>query len=866
MNTLKIHDIRRVGTNRFEYNYTVEGQWQKYFDLSQPMWAEYNTSVENVPDSIAVLPLIGNFIVLASLMDADIYVDEIDREFYEATGQFLRGFDEVMPDHVHFKLDDIIHAHRIVDNPVTEGPKKSNLLFFSGGVDATFSLVSHFEEKPTLVTVWGADIPWDNQDGWSHAISFNQEVADRYGLDMLTIHSNFRRSYNNDNIEVYSKNLVGDWWWPSFHYSVAMMCLAAPLANTHREKLYFGSTYSVKDRPEWGKYIIASDPKIDNYVQFSGCQVVHDGYECSRYDKVERICAFYQQYEEKPYLRVCYHTNTGKNCGVCEKCVRTIMGILLAGHNPEDYRFNYNAETFPQYFVAGFQEMARCGKFDCLSLYKDLQLALRQKYSVEEISPVLRVFYEVELETLADFLHVPNNEYLAYQHSAQKLQQDLYDQIGRLKYELSVLQGESPANNAALEELYRIQNSLSWKITKPLRWAVALLRKVKRFLKKIARFAKAFLKHDESWTAMKAKIRDKAFHKGAKLINRIYPEGSWRNNYARWRWWFITSDQYKTTMAPLFDKMLREYQSKLWNRGKLLKFDYWLSWILFGAEPDNYFDYEFFHKGWTWRNHHVTKQRLNFIDPVLNCEEHMHLIRNKAAFYTNWNQYLNRNWCVPQDISLEKFKERFQNTPKLIVKPIDLFGGKGIYTIPLNCENIEAVYDRLHNQEHRTVVEEYVNQKGFLHEVYPNALNPLRVTTIRVGDYVEVCYGFFTTGSKGSIISNDCSGGISFSIDTKTGLLGTGQGMTSSGYRAHPDTGVEVYGKYVPDWERIKAFACEAHRHAPEGIGLIGWDICWSDGELSIIEGNNSPGFAELPNRRENQWKKVKGYLDALEK
>lgn len=113
MNSMHVQEVRRVGRNRLEYVYTVTGEWSKYFEPANPMWVEYSQPVDEVPDSVAVLPLIGNVIVLASLMDADIYVEEIDRDFYECIEEFLGGFDEIMPDHVHFKRRDIVHAGRI---------------------------------------------------------------------------------------------------------------------------------------------------------------------------------------------------------------------------------------------------------------------------------------------------------------------------------------------------------------------------------------------------------------------------------------------------------------------------------------------------------------------------------------------------------------------------------------------------------------------------------------------------------------------------------------------------------------------------------------------------------------------------------
>lgn len=467
MNSMTIHGIRRVGQNRLEYSYDIAGDWSGFFQPDEPMWAEYSVPVAHIPDSIAVLPLVGNVIVLASLMDANIYVDEIDKDFYNCIEDFLRGFDTIMPEHVHFKRKDIVHPKRIVETPPAAEAKKENLLFFSGGVDATCSLVQHLEEKPALVTVWGADIPWDHEERWNRAIGFNKDVADRNGLKVLTIRSNFRRSLNNDHIDDYSMALVKDWWWSAFHHSVAMMCLAAPLAAGTRSKLYFGSSYSAKDKKEWGSYVLASDPLIDNFVRFCGCQVVHDGYEFSRYDKIKRICEHYSGKKETCTLRVCYLSDSGKNCGTCEKCASTIMSILVAGYSPEDFGFEYDEAALPYHYAAGLQQMAREGKYDFLSLYYDVQTAFREKYSAQEVHPVLRTFYDADLEKLADFLYVPVNELTAKEKAVAQMQKDFWKKYALLQEQ----------QNEQLQEIY---NSTSWKITKPVRLLREMIHSLRR--------------------------------------------------------------------------------------------------------------------------------------------------------------------------------------------------------------------------------------------------------------------------------------------------------------------------------------------------------------------------------------------------
>jgi len=412
--------------------------------------------------------------------------------------------------------------------------------------------------------------------------------------------------------------------------------------------------------------------------------------------------------------------------------------------------------------------------------------------------------------------------------------------LAQLKEQNIVLANEKHLQD---EELLKVYQSTSWKVTKPLRY----LGKIQKNRKKL-----------------KNKIKEKIYFAGLKLIRRRIPESSWKHEYVKLRWWFICCDHYETRFKKQFKKLLKEYEGKGCPKNWLTRFDYWLCWLFLGAEPPMYFDFEFFRKGWIWRNHHITTHRFNYIFSTFNDGNTRKLLDNKAEFNTHWNPYVKRRWCVPHNVSFEEFKTLFDGLSRIIVKPIDSYGGKGIYTLEIDSANLENVYNQLHNSDKRTIVEEYVYQKGFLNEVNPTSLNPIRVTTIRTDDHLEVCYAYFSAGSHGNVVANDCSGGVSYPINIATGKMGVGQGYTTNHHLKHPGTDVPVAGQSVPDWDRIKAFACEAHRHAPEGLGLIGWDICWNDGALSLIEGNAQPGFPELPDRHENLWKVMQGHLESV--
>ncbi|NJD78760.1 MAG: hypothetical protein FIB08_16985 [Candidatus Methanoperedens sp.] len=82
---------------------------------------------------------------------------------------------------------------------------------------------------------------------------------------------------------------------------------------------------------------------IDVAYKWGDIQIIHDGYELSRFEKTKYIVKYYKK---MPVLRVCYSQFFENNCGYCEKCMRTIFDLALSGADPKECNFNINKNIF----------------------------------------------------------------------------------------------------------------------------------------------------------------------------------------------------------------------------------------------------------------------------------------------------------------------------------------------------------------------------------------------------------------------------------------------------------------------------------------------------------------------------------------
>lgn len=384
MNRITVDEISILG-NRIEYEYSVIGEWREAFRLEEKFFVEYSCDVSDVPRGVAVIPLLANLLPMSWVYDAEIVVPVCDLDFYESIPEFKRGYEEMYP---MLSLGGRLVAREVVKTEPREEARAA--VFFSGGVDAFSTLVSHIEENPALITVWGADIKISDEDGWAKVLRHLGQVGKDFSVECYTVKTSFRLFLKEG---VLSRRVAasGDGWWHGFQHGVGMYAMSAPLAYLlGLRRVYFASTYTIADK---GIVPCASDPTIDNYVRFCGAAVYHDGYELTRQQKIANITSYAKKLSIKIPLRVCWISSGGSNCCQCEKCWRTILGILAEGEDPREYGFDYAEEQ-----GAAFYKILRSpGSIYTRATYGAIQDRMRLNIVKKQLPRSVRWFYRFDI-------------------------------------------------------------------------------------------------------------------------------------------------------------------------------------------------------------------------------------------------------------------------------------------------------------------------------------------------------------------------------------------------------------------------------------------------------------------------------------
>ncbi|ACA89145.1 hypothetical protein [Shewanella woodyi] len=195
--------------------------------------------------------------------------------------------------------------------------KKGAVCAFSGGVDATFSVWRHSQKKHSYrsqqinlcALIHGFDIPLTEQKAFDNAFIRAEKTLLDLELKLVQIKTNYREI---------SKVL-----WPHSH--------ALALVAALNQLKYQAGTGLIGSSESYDSLVIpwGSSPITDHLLSSDEFTVIHDGASHNRTEKVSEIAEWTTGANN---LRVCWEGDVkDKNCGKCEKCIRTKLNFLACG-------------------------------------------------------------------------------------------------------------------------------------------------------------------------------------------------------------------------------------------------------------------------------------------------------------------------------------------------------------------------------------------------------------------------------------------------------------------------------------------------------------------------------------------------------
>lgn len=277
------------------------------------VWFEFDRCVPVPPDDDC------DAYLLAVLMDAmregrDIVVrGSVSQRLLSNLTEFQAVWRKWRP--AEYRLVDIQADEIRPDATATRVP--GAISAFSGGVDASFTVWRHSQRLcgarsfplKACVFVHGFDIPLQDTEAYGRALAGARRTLSDLGLPLMPVATNFRTISKVPWEHVFAIALV------------AVMVNFRGIASTG----LIGSSNPYDAMvTAWG-----STPVADPLLGGGEFEVIHDGSSHNRCEKVAAIAAWPAGLSG---LRVCWQgASKDRNCGRCEKCLRTKLNFLASG-------------------------------------------------------------------------------------------------------------------------------------------------------------------------------------------------------------------------------------------------------------------------------------------------------------------------------------------------------------------------------------------------------------------------------------------------------------------------------------------------------------------------------------------------------
>ena len=198
----------------------------------------------------------------------------------------------------------------------TEDLEGRTAIFFSGGVDSFYTFLKHKEDVDALVFVHGFDLALGDSELRSAVSRRLYDIAEASSKQFIEVETTLRSVTEQERFTSQLAN------WEFSHGSA--LASVTHLLPGHFDTVYVSATRSYRQLAPWG-----SHPILDPLWSRSDLEIIHDGCEATRLQKVEAISESRLALEN---LRVCWkNPDQAYNCGRCEKCRRTMLELLTVG-------------------------------------------------------------------------------------------------------------------------------------------------------------------------------------------------------------------------------------------------------------------------------------------------------------------------------------------------------------------------------------------------------------------------------------------------------------------------------------------------------------------------------------------------------
>ena len=263
------------------------------------------------------------------------------------------------------------------------------------------------------------------------------------------------------------------------------------------------------------------------------------------------------------------------------------------------------------------------------------------------------------------------------------------------------------------------------------------------------------------------------------------------------------------------------------------------------------------------RKRSLTYPRICKIFKKCNDPKYIHLLESKRDFNLHFSKFVKRDWLYNREASYDEFREFVFGHDSIIVKPLELCEGHGIFRVD-NVRTEAAVkelYNRLNDAPY--MLEEcIVPDKGM--EFGNKSVNTLKIDTLLKKDgEVFVFKPALRVGVGDAVVDNYGSGGCVYDVDLELGIVMCPSfSKDNKQHRKHPGTDITMIGYQIPHWQEVINSVTEAAKMLPQ-CRFIGWDVAITPDGIDLIEGNHNLDYElmEFQGIHRGWWHELNKYI-----